>query len=109
MICAKLKNINTMTANEINTLILMAGCTGLEFARVVGVTEMTVNRWEQDQVRPAPEAMARMNELRELIVAMDVDEEERMVSSIIEGRIVEYLNKRLNRRDEKDAEKSRRK
>ncbi|MEN6532317.1 MAG: helix-turn-helix domain-containing protein [Bryobacteraceae bacterium] len=92
----KNENINTLTANEINTLILMAGCTGLEFARVLGVTEMTVNRWEQGQVKPSPEATARLIELRELLMGMDEDGQAEHAAAVIEGRVVEWLKRMMN-------------
>ena len=56
-----------MTGIEVRTLRREMELTQQEFADRLGVAKCTVGRWEIDQVKPSPLAIARIKELeREL-------------------------------------------
>jgi transcriptional regulator with XRE-family HTH domain len=61
---------NTMTVDEINTVLWMSGLSGREFGELLGVSKMTVNRWERGQVAPRAESVAAMRRLKGLILGL---------------------------------------
>lgn len=53
-----------MTAQEIRSLRKALGMTQEQFARAVGVSLMTVSRWERGVYEPLPVFVGRIEELR---------------------------------------------
>ena len=52
-----------LTSNEIRALRLAEQATQEEFARLVGVTVSTLNRWERGHIRPSRLACLRLREI----------------------------------------------
>lgn len=59
-----------MDEDEVGTLIALSGLSGREFARLVGVSEMTVNRWEKGESRPGEGPTRQMRLMRRIILEM---------------------------------------
>jgi transcriptional regulator with XRE-family HTH domain len=56
-----------MTGQEIKTLRVDLGRTQEAFGKLVGVTAVTVSRWENGQVKPLPGAMERIEKLQKYL------------------------------------------
>jgi transcriptional regulator with XRE-family HTH domain len=55
----------------VGTALALSGLSGREFGRLMGVSEMTVNRWEQGRAAPRARHLRRMGLVRELALGME--------------------------------------
>lgn len=79
LILPNAKNSNRAEAwdrEEIETLMDLAAMGRKEFAKSLGVTRMTLNRWLRGETRPEPHNQARMREMRRARMAKWFGEDE---------------------------------
>lgn len=65
------ETLTSWDADDTATLIMISGLSGKEFGRLLNVTEMTVNRWEQGLSKPGAASIGIMMRLRRRLVTMD--------------------------------------